>query len=97
MKRVSLSLSDETAEGISLLAGTLGCSKSALVEVLLARGIIRHLLEHRAHLLSLQGSEASPTAPPLRYRGQSIQEIEAAIEELERDYQGDLWDAIDHR
>ena len=94
MKRVSISISDETLEGVDALAATLGCSRSALIEVLLARGMIRRLLDHRQHLLSIQGASGDPDGPVKRYRGQSIREIEETIEELERDYQGDLWDAI---
>ena len=95
VKRVSISVSDETLQGVDALARTLGCSRSALIEVLLARGIVRRLLEHRQHLLSVQGASEDPEGPVKRYRGQSIQDIEEAIEELERNYQGDLWHAID--
>lgn len=97
MKRVSISLSDETVEGLDALAHTLGCSRSALVDVLLARGIIRRLLDHRDHLLSVQGVSADQDGPAKRNRGQSIREIEESIHRLEREYQGDLWNAIDER
>lgn len=95
MKRVSISISDDTLDGIDALAATLGCTRSALIDVLLARGIVRRLLEHRAHLLSVKGAPVASEGPAKRNRGQSIQEIEQAIHDLERDYQGDLWHAID--
>ena len=97
MKRVSISISDDTLDGVDKLAATLGCSRSALIDVLLASGLVKRLLDHRDHLLSVKGSSAAPSGPAKRNRGDSIQDIEQAIHELEQEYQGDLWHAIDPR
>jgi len=96
MKRVSVSISDDTLEGVDLLARTLGVSRSALIDVLLARGLVRRLLEHRDHLVAINALPADREGPAKRNRGQSVEEIEEAIHRLEQDYQGDLWDAVDH-
>lgn len=95
MKRISISISDDTLQGVDLLANTLGCSRSALVDVLLARGLVKRLLDHRAHLISIGALSADSSGPAKRNRGESVQDIEQAIHDLERDYQGDLWHALD--
>jgi len=96
MKRISVSISDDTLEGVDLLARTLGVSRSALIDVLLARGLVRRLLEHRDHLIAINALPVDRGGPAKRNRGQSVEEIEEAIYRLEQDYQGDLWDAVDH-
>lgn len=89
MKRTTISLSDETYKAISDLADGLGCSRSALVEVILSRSLLPHL-KARLDFLHMSAPEDSPTK---RYRGVSIQEIEALIDYLETNSQGELWDA----
>jgi len=93
MQRTTISLSDETYRDVSELADGLGCSRSALIEVLLARGLLKHLKARLAYAQSIQGVPA----PVKRYRGDSIREIEEQISYLETNYQGELWDAIDER
>jgi len=93
MKRLTVSLTEETFTDVSGLADDLGCSRSALVEVLLARGLLKH---YRARLAYAQ-MQSSPSSPTKRYRGDSIREIEQTIDYLETNYQGELWDAIDPR
>jgi len=91
MKRTTISLSDDTYKAISDLADGLGCSRSALVEVILSRSLLPHL---KARLDFLRMG-APDEAPIKRYRGGSIQEIENMISYLETNSQGELWDAID--
>lgn len=93
MKRTTISLSDDTYEDVSDLADGLGCSRSALIEVILARGLLKHLRARLAYAQSIQGQ----TAAVKRYRGGSIREIEEQIGQLESNYQGELWDALDQR
>ena len=93
MKRMTVSLTEETFNDVSGLADDLGCSRSALVEVLLARGLLKRYRARLAFARMQSGSDA----PTKRYRGESIREIEATIEYLETNYQGELWDAIDLR
>jgi hypothetical protein len=90
---MTVSLTEETFADVSGLADDLGCSRSALVEVLLARGLLKH---YRARLAYAQ-MQADSTGPTKRYRGDSIREIEETIDYLETNYQGELWDAIDLR
>ena len=96
MQRISISISEDTLEGVDLLAKTLGCSRSALVDVLLARGLVKRLLDHREHLIAINALTVDREGPAKRNRGQSVEEIEEAIHRLEQDYQGDLWNAVDH-
>ena len=93
MKRTTISLSDETYQDVSDLAEGLGCSRSALVEVILARGLLKHL-KARLDFLHLQSGSQAPVK---RYRGDSIREIQETIDYLETNYQGELWDALDER
>lgn len=93
MKRTTISLSDDTYGDVSDLADGLGCSRSALIEVILARGLLKHLRARLAYARSIQGH----AAPVKRYRGDSIREIEEQIEHLETNYQGELWDDLDQR
>jgi hypothetical protein len=93
MQRTTISLTDDTYSAISALADGLGCSRSALVEVILARSLLPHL---KARLDFMRMS--SPDDKPIkRYRGDSIREIEELIDYLETNAQGELWDAIDQR
>lgn len=92
MDRFSISISDELSADLQALADGLGCTKSALVNVLLARGLVREL---RARLDFLRQGAPAPTKR--RYRGDSIRELEATIDMLENNYQGEIWDAIDQR
>lgn len=91
MKRTTISLSDQTYKDLSELADALGCSRSALTEVILARGLLRRL-KARLDFLHM---ESGTSGPVKRYRGHSIREIEEQISELETNYQGELWDAVD--
>lgn len=91
MKRVTISLSEDTYNDLTELSKALGCSRSALTEVVLARGMLKH---YRARLAYAQ-SQAPSDTPIKRYRGQSIREIEEEISWLETNYQGELWDAVD--
>jgi len=93
MQRTTISLSDDTYRDVSDLADGLGCSRSALIEVILARGLLKHLKARLAYAQSIQGH----TAPVKRYRGGSIRDIEEQIGQLETNYQGELWDALDQR
>lgn len=93
MKRITVSLTDDTFADVSGLADDLGCSRSALVEVLLARGLLKH---YRARLAYAR-METNAGLPTKRYRGESIREIEETISYLESNHQGELWDAIDLR
>jgi len=90
---MTVSLTEETFTDVSGLADDLGCSRSALVEVLLARGLLKR---YRARLAYAQ-MQSSHSGPTKRYRGDSIREIEETIDYLETNYQGELWDAIDLR
>jgi len=91
MKRVTISLRNETAAELDKVAKGIGCSRSALVEVLLAKGMLRHL---RARL-EYQNKYLSANSKAMRYTGESIREIEEIVEQLEHNYQGELWDAAD--
>lgn len=91
MKRVTISLRNETAKDLDSLSAGIGCSRSALVEVLLARGLLKRL---RARLDYLH-METGGGSTARRMRGDSIQEIEETIDYLENNYQGELWDADD--
>lgn len=90
MKRVTISLRNDTAEELDRVSRGIGCSRSALVEVLLARGMLSHL---RARLEYQNQHGAS--SKKLRYTGESIREIEEIVDQLEHNYQGELWDVID--
>jgi len=92
MKRVTISIREETFDDLSRLAESLGCSRSALVDVILAKGLLKHL-RARAEFLRM----GKPDLPVKRMRGDSIQEIEETISYLETNYQGELWDAVDER
>lgn len=89
MKRVTISLRNDTFKDVSELAESLGCSRSALVDVILAKGLLRHLTARMDYL----NMGKAPTGPVKRLRGDSIQEIEEMIHYLETNYQGELWDA----
>lgn len=90
MPRITISLRRETADDVTALAHSLGCSRSALVDIILAKGLLKHL-RARMDFLNMQ---VDPTGGPVkRLRGDSIQEIEEAINYLETSYQGELWDA----
>lgn len=89
MKRITVSLRNETAKDLQRLAEGIGCSRSALVEVLLSDGSLKHL---RARV-EYQNMEAPPGSALKRFSGESIQEIEETIEQLKHNYQGELWDA----
>lgn len=91
MKRITISLSEETHKDVSELADGLGCSRSALVEVMLSRSLLKRL-KARLDFLHMD-SHHQPTIK--RYRGDSIQEIEALVDYLEINSQGELWDAAD--
>ena len=93
MKRMTVSLTEETFTDVSGLADDLGCSRSALVEVLLARGLLKH---YRARLAYAR-LQSDSHAPTKRNWGESIREIRETIDYLETNYQGELWDAIDLR
>jgi len=88
---MTVSLTEETFQDVSGLADDLGCSRSALVEVLLARGLLKH---YRARLAYARMQSKTET-PTKRYRGDSIREIEETIDYLETNYQGELWDAVE--
>lgn len=90
MKRITISLRDETAGDLTNLAESLGCSRSALVDVVLAKGLLRHL-RARADFMNLRPDDGRPVK---RLRGDSIQEIERTIDYLETNYQGEIWDAV---
>lgn len=92
MKRTTISLSDETYKAISDLADGLGCSRSALVEVILSRSLLPHL-KARLDFLRMGSPDHAPVK---RYRGDSIREIEEMISYLETNSQGELWDAANH-
>ena len=91
MKRITVSLRNETADDLERLAEGIGCSRSALVEVLLSDGSLKHL---RARL-DYQNQHVTPGTVSKRYSGESIREIEETIEQLKHNYQGELWDVTD--
>lgn len=91
MKRTTVSLTDSTFQDVAALADALGCSRSALVEVILSRSRLKHL---RARLAFLR-DQAVKSGPVRRYIGASIDEIEESIDYLESNYQGELWDAFE--
>lgn len=91
MKRVTISLRNDTFKDLSDLAEGMGCSRSALVDVILAKGLLRHLTAR----LGYMNMGKAPAGPVKRLRGDSIQEIEELIHHLEENYQGELWDATD--
>jgi hypothetical protein len=91
MPRVTISLRAETAKDLSALAESLGCSRSALVDIILAKGLLKHLTA-RMDYLNMSRTQHGPVK---RLRGESIREIEETIHYLETNYQGELWDAAD--
>lgn len=90
MTRVTISLRKQTAKDVSELAEALGCSRSALIEVILSKGLLPHLRARMDYLNMQQGTAGGPVK---RLRGESIHEIEELISYLETNYQGELWDA----
>lgn len=91
MKRMTITLRNQTAANLDKLSAGIGCSRSALIEVLLSDAGMDHLLARLAYQIDLTGSQA----PAKRYTGESIREIEEAIETLKHSYQGELWDVAD--
>ena len=72
MPRVTISLRKETADDVSALAHSLGCSRSALVDIILSRGLLKHLTA-RMDFLNMQ---VDPQGGPVkRLRGSSIREL----------------------
>jgi hypothetical protein len=94
MQRVTISLRQDTFDDVDKLSDSLGCSRSALIDVVLARGLLKHL---RARADFLQMSRNCRDAPTKRLRGNSIRELEETIHYLEITFQGELWDAVDDR
>ncbi len=91
MKRITISLRNDTADDLRKLSEGIGCSRSALVEVLLSDSGMKHLIARLAY----QNQHAAPRDGAMRYSGESVQEIEEAIERLKHNYQGELWDVAD--
>lgn len=91
MKRMTITLRNQTAANLDKLSAGVGCSRSALIEVLLSDAGMDHLLARLAYQQDLTGSHVATK----RYTGDSIREIEESIEQLKHNYQGELWDAAD--
>jgi len=86
---MTITLRDQTASNLDKLSAGVGCSRSALIEVLLSDAGMDHLLARLAYQHDVTGSGA----PAKRYTGESIRDIEETIEQLKHSYQGELWDA----
>lgn len=91
MKRITISLCNDTAADLQKLSEGIGCSRSALVEVLLSDSGMKHLIARLAY----QNQVAPKREGAMRYSGESVQEIEETIERLKHNYQGELWDVTD--